>query len=464
MAAARKSAPLIHMKALQEMAILDTNGALSRRALLKSAAIGAVSLATLGLLPPESARADLWTPFARTGRRSQNEASGVHEASGVVYQRSPAAVGGGASGNLAAVQAALYGTGLFVGNNGDGLTDAQWLAKFTQVANWGFDFICPKVGGYGSTWYSDYTQLLNWKAMANSVGLQYAPFIYSVPNSAVSDARICSQIANNCGIAIVDMEDEWAGYNTAMTTFGSTYRKYSPDVPILVSGYGDPISRFGSVTAWPNAQMAAWADAYSPQWYFGVWGPYGGHANNVKAAINWGDGQCATAYGNSFPLVPEFDFASAYSSNSRLPAGDVVTAQNYGKLWKAPVFWWYDGYMTNAYATAILPQDVSSSVRVDAGEMWYTPVGKQYLQTVTLTNIGGSALTGPLNVGVTGLPSYVKLTSPSGMHQLNPYVTATASALGAGASVSMQLRFTPTSPARFRYGTKVYSGPALPTP
>lgn len=439
----------------------DGASALSRRALLKSAALGAASLTSLGLLLPESARAQGLSAFSRSHRgdpvqpgsggtsRSANSSAGL------------TASGGKTGGNLTAIQAALYGTGLFVGNDGDGLSDAQWLALFTKISNWGFDFVCPKVGGYGSTWYSGYTQLQYWKAMANSVGLQYAPFIYSVPNSAVSDAKICSQIANNCGIAVVDMEDEWAGYNTAMTTFGTTYRQYSPDVPILVSGYGDPITRFGSATAWPNSQMAAWADGYSPQWYFGVWGAYGGNANNVEAAINWGDAQCATAYGDSFPLVPEFDFASAYTSNSRLPVGDVVTAQNYGKLWKAPIFWWYDGYMTGAYATAILPQDVSGSVSIAAEPMWYSPVWNQFVQNVTLTNVSSGTLTGPLNLAVTGLPSTVALYNPDGTHHFYPYLTSTSSSLAKNASVTVQLRFTSSSAARFSYGTKVYSGPAV---
>lgn len=418
-------------------------GALSRRALLRSALVGAAGLSTLSLLRPAAAQIPNFIPD---------------------FNAPSLAVGGGTGGNLAAVNAALQGTGLFIGNEGQNWTDAQWQNAFNRISAWGFDFVCPKVGGYGYTWYASDTQLQNWRAMANSVGLGYCPFIYSIPSTYVRDAHICADLANNCGIAMADMEDEWGAsgstnYNAEMADFGNIYRSICPNLPILVSGYGDPTTRFGSAASWPNAQVAAWADGYSPQWYYGYWSTYGGNSNNVKAAINWGDAQCGQCYGNSFPLVPEMDIYSAYSQSGVLPAADLTTGQTYAKLWKAPIFWWEYGGMTNAIAAALVPQNVTASVRISLARLWYTPVWRELLQTVTLTNTSGSALTGPLQLAVTGLPSGTTLVNAIGAHHYSPYLTATAApALAPGASVSVQLRFRAPSLRRFTYGVQVFSG------
>jgi len=248
------------------------------------------------------------------------------------------AVGGGHSGNLGAVTTQLRGTGLYIGNEFQNWSDATRQSVFSTIRSWGFDFVCPKVGGYGSTWFSSDAQLQTWKGYAHNVGLGFVPFIYSVPNSYSRDASICSELANDCGIVVVDMEDEWAGYNTAMANFGATFRKTNPNSPIIVTGYGDPITRFGSATAWPCAQMAYWADAYSPQWYYGDWTEY--HNYGVQTAINWGDNQCATAFGSSFPMSPSPSIYSAYSSSGILPNADVQTGEDYAKNWKAPIIWW----------------------------------------------------------------------------------------------------------------------------
>jgi hypothetical protein len=262
-----------------------------------------------------------------------------------------AAVGGGHGGNLGAITNVLWGTGLYIGNEFQGWSDTTRQNVFAQVRNWGFGFVCPKVGGYGSTWYSSDQQLLNWRNWAHGVGLGFVPFIYSVPGSSTRDAQICSEIGNDCGIVVVDMEDEYAGANGAMTNFGQVFRSLNPNTPIIVTGYGDPITRFGG-GGWPFAEMAYWADGYSPQWYYGVWSVY--HNSGVKAAINWADGQCAQAFGASFPLCPSLSIYSGYTSSGILPTGDITTGENYAKNWKAPIFWWEYGNMNATIAAACL--------------------------------------------------------------------------------------------------------------
>jgi hypothetical protein len=172
-----------------------------------------------------------------------------------------------------------------------------------------------------------------------------------VPNSSTRDAQICSEIGNDCGIVVVDMEDEYAGANSAMTNFGNVFRSLNPNTPIIVTGYGDPVTRFGA-GGWPFSQMAYWADAYSPQWYYGEWSVYA--QNGVVAAINWGDAQCGQVFGSNFPLCPSLSIYSIYTSSGLLPNGDITTGENYSQAWKAPIFWWEYSNMNSSIAAACL--------------------------------------------------------------------------------------------------------------
>jgi hypothetical protein len=441
-------------KEMNAMPLPETPDGLSRRALLRSALVGAAGFSTLG--------------FGRSAKAQTLSAMPVGlpvSVGGSPVTLGPFAVGGGTGGNLAAVNAALTGTGLYIGNEGRNWSDATWQSVFAQIRGWGFSFVCPKVGGYGSTWYTSDTQLAHWRSLANGVNLGYAPFIYSVPSSYVRDAQICSDIANICGIAVVDMEDEWGvsgstNYNTQMTGFGSTYRALNPNTPIIVTGYGDPTTRFGA-NGWPFASMAAWADAYSPQWYYGDWSEYGGVSGNVRSAINWGDSQCGQVFGANFPLCPSVEIYSDYSSSGILPAADLVTGETYVKNWQAPIFWWEYSDMTAAIAASLVlpgPQDVSAAVNQSWGTAFYNPVLRQITQTVTLTNTSVSPLAGPLQVLVTGLPTGVTLANTGGSYNGSPYVVATTSALGSGASLSVLLRLNVPSTARFSFGAQVFSG------
>ena len=292
--------------------------AVSRRDLLRAAAAGAAGIVAGGLARPAAAIG---------------------------------AVGGGHTGNLGAITKQLSGTGLFIGNEFVDWSDATRREVFARIRDWKFNFVCPKVGGYGSTWYSSDQELRDWRNWAHDVGLGFVPFIYSVPDSSTRDAQICSEIGNDCGIVVVDMEVEYAGHDTAMANFGDVFRKHNPKTPIIVSGFGDPITGFGA-GGWPFAEMAYWADGYGPQWYYGLWSVY--HESGVKAAINWADGECGTAFGRDFPMVPELSIYSIYTSSGILPARDITTGENYAENWKAPVFWWEYSNMNASIAAACL--------------------------------------------------------------------------------------------------------------
>ena len=64
-------------------------------------------------------------------------------------------------------------------------------------------------------------------------------------------------------------------------------------------------------------------------------------------------------------------------------------------------------------------------------------------QTVTITNLSGQTLRGPLGLVVVGLPNTAALVDASGTYQGNPYINLMAynSTLAAGQSVSITLQF-----------------------
>jgi hypothetical protein len=259
------------------------------------------------------------------------------------------AVGGGHHGNLGAITKQLWGTGLFIGNEFEEWSNSTRRSVFSRIRGWKFDFVCPKVGGYGTTWYSSDSELRDWRNWAHDVGLGFVPFIYSVPGSSTRDAEICSELGNDCGIVVVDMEVEYRGANSAMANFGNVFRKHNPRTPIIVTGLGDPVYAYGA-GGWPFKEMAYWADGYGPQWYYGEWLVY--HESGVKAAINWGDSSCAQAFGDNFPLIPALSIYTVYTNSGILPLRDITTGENYAKNWKAPIFWWEYGGMNASIAAA----------------------------------------------------------------------------------------------------------------
>ncbi len=246
--------------------------------------------------------------------------------------------------DLGTIDNVLWGTGLYIGNEFLNWSDNTRANVFAQIANWGFWFASPKVGGYGSTWYGSDNQLRSWRDMCWNNGIGFAPFIYSIPSTYYRDAQICSEIANAVGIAIVDMEDEWAYYYNTMTQFGNVFRSYNPYDAICVTGYGDPITRFGR-GVFPSQQLAAWADGYMPQWYYGVWTVY--HQSGVTAAIDWADNECGQELGWNYPLCPNM---SIYTNSGILPYGDISTGEEYAWNWGAPIIWWEYSNMNDTIA------------------------------------------------------------------------------------------------------------------
>lgn len=376
----------------------------------------------------------------------------VAEQETVPYPPSLKLTPGAAPVGIAAVNAAVKGVGCYVGNQWLDWSETARRYAMARVRDWGFDFICPKVGGYGMTWYQSPGQLAGWSDSARAIGLTFVPFIYSVPDTYASDARICAELARTVGIAVVDMEDEWGakegsppGYKGAeMAEFGRIYREQAGDLPIVVTGYGDPITRFGPAgSGFPNAEMAAWMDAYSPQWYIGVYSRY--HKNGVKAALDWGKDECIQALGAGFPICPSVDLSCLWTTDHRMPLSDVLEMMAELAVYNAPVFAWEYAQITGPHAEALLGPPAIGGVRLDRGRQKSFSVAWD-TQVPARASLTCKAPDGTVKNAHSG---DLQLTQSVGLNGLTPgtaYLATIQASTGAGASPAVPLTVA-TAPA-----------------
>ena len=363
---------------------------------------------------------------------------------------------------LAAVTAVLHGVGVYVGNEwADWDTTARRFA-LARIRAWGFDFACPKVGGYGRTCYETERELRGWAEDARAVGLGFIPFLYTIPETGDADAKLAAQMAQTVGIVCVDMEDEWGarekgaapGYRGAqMASFGRVYRQAAGALPIVVTGYGDPITRFGPAdTGFPHAEMAAWADAYSPQWYIGVYSRYkkgGMGKGGVRAALDWGRAECRQALGADFPICPSVDLNCSFTPDHLLPLPDtreLMTELRSGPAAvETPIFVWEYGEMTGPHAEALLGPPAVRNIRVgrtrpdSLSVLWDTSVPARSAFTC-------AAPSGPVKMETGSTLELSQSAGASGLAPGTAYSITVAAASGGGASAAVPFTVA-TAPA-----------------
>jgi len=102
--------------------------------------------------------------------------------------------------------------------------------------------------------------------------------------------------------------------------------------------------------------------------------------------------------------------------------------------------------------------DISGSIRAVSSGLVYARLTGQWGGTLAITNTSGAALTGPLQISLTGLPSGVTLVNATGNRSGVPYITVSTSSLAPGATLTVPVSFTKTGTAAIGYTTKVYSG------
>jgi hypothetical protein len=107
-----------------------------------------------------------------------------------------------------------------------------------------------------------------------------------------------------------------------------------------------------------------------------------------------------------------------------------------------------------------LPTVVSSSqIATTASGLAYSRVSQTFNGTVTITNISGSLISGPLQILFMGMPANVTLTNDTGNLSGTPYLTVpAASGLAPGQSVTVSVRFKNPSNTTINFTPAIYSG------
>ncbi|WP_125486141.1 hypothetical protein [Edaphobacter aggregans] len=114
---------------------------------------------------------------------------------------------------------------------------------------------------------------------------------------------------------------------------------------------------------------------------------------------------------------------------------------------------------TSAEATTIVStlSNVTSSVKVTSTGFLYSRATRTYNGTITVTNVSGSAISGPLQIGFGGLPGGVTLTNATTANDGIPFVTLPAG-LAPGQSTAFTVQFGDPSNLSITYSPIVYSG------
>jgi hypothetical protein len=155
---------------------------------------------------------------------------------------------------------------------------------------------------------------------------------------------------------------------------------------------------------------------------------------------------------DSFGVAAAIKFATPTVCNGKVYAGTANSLAGFGLL-------------TPAAAT-----EVTGSVQLVFGTLQFQSSTKHYIQTVTLTNTGGTSLTPPLSLAFDNLSANAALANASGattvtLPSASPYINAPLSGpLGPGQNVTVQLSWIdsiqpPAGPAITYDKTRVLSGP-----
>ncbi|MBV8830657.1 MAG: Ig-like domain repeat protein, partial [Acidobacteriaceae bacterium] len=102
--------------------------------------------------------------------------------------------------------------------------------------------------------------------------------------------------------------------------------------------------------------------------------------------------------------------------------------------------------------------NVTGSVQVTNTGAVYSRATRLYSVTFTVQNTTSSAINGPVNLVLTGLPSGITATNSTGTFNGNPYWTVSGGSVSPGASVSVTVSYSDPSGASLAFTPQVYSG------
>ena len=102
--------------------------------------------------------------------------------------------------------------------------------------------------------------------------------------------------------------------------------------------------------------------------------------------------------------------------------------------------------------------DVTAQVKAVSSGLVLNRATQMFTGSITITNTGNAALTGPFKVELSGLTAGVTLSNANGTHNGAPYLNAAASNLAPGQSMTVPVSFANPNKVGVSYSTRVYTG------
>ena len=119
----------------------------------------------------------------------------------------------------------------------------------------------------------------------------------------------------------------------------------------------------------------------------------------------------------------------------------------------------HDPVVVSLKLTPPPPVDVTAGVTVQRAGYTINRTTLQYNGTVSVTNISKTAaISGPVQLELSGLPTGVTLINKSGEHNGVPYITLSAGSLAPGATVTVPTQFGNPTKATITFTSTIYSG------
>ncbi len=175
------------------------------------------------------------------------------------------------------------------------------------------------------------------------------------------------------------------------------------------------------------------------------------------AIVPFGDSFCpAGANGPGAAYNPSFQ---SCASGVVVPSGDLYCpagANGQGGI--------YDPTVSSCNLGLVVPNNAlppavpSSQISVTTSGFTYSRVSQTYNGTVTMQNISGGIVNGPLELFFNGLPSGVTLVGASGSLSGNPYVLVCCGGFPAGVTASLNVQFKNPSNAIIKFTPVLRSG------
>lgn len=105
-----------------------------------------------------------------------------------------------------------------------------------------------------------------------------------------------------------------------------------------------------------------------------------------------------------------------------------------------------------------VPLDVTASFALLRSGLSFNRITGKYSGTIKLTNRSGAAMTGPFQLVLNKLSAGVTLDNATGMRGGAPYITLTATAIAAGASVTVPLTYANPGRVAISFNNSIYTG------